>query len=310
MNPLSDAPGPAPTDDSATAGGPGGSGSGGGAGFGEGSGGGAGFAGYGPADGDESGRANRRWWDSDAAAYHGEHPLYLGEDAPEGDFVWCPEMLREEDVGLLGSAADLAGSDVLEIGCGSAPCSRWLAAHRPPRTLAAFDISRGMLNFARRPGMPEVALVQADAAAMPFRDGSFDIAFSVFGAVPFVADSAGLMRDVARVLRPGGRFIFSVTHPIRWCFPDDPGPAGLKAGIPYFHREPYVERDDSGEAVYVEHHRTMGDRVRELVAAGFVLEDVIEPEWPDGLDVEWGQWSPLRGAVIPGTAIFVARLGV
>ena len=52
----------------------------------------------------------------------------------------------------------------------------------------------------------------------------------------------------------------------------------------------------------------MGDRVRDLVSAGFVLEDLIEPEWPEDLDVTWGQWSPLRGAVIPGTAIFVARL--
>ena len=270
----------------------------------------ANFIGYGPVDDAESARANRSWWDSDAADYHREHPLYLGEGRPEGDFVWCPEMRREGDAQLLGDADLLARSDVLEIGCGSAPCSRWLAAHRPPRSLTAFDVSMGMLahgvHAAR--GATRVNLVQADAADMPFAAGSFDVVFSVFGAIPFVADSAALMRGVARVLRPGGRFVFSVTHPMRWCFPDDPGPAGLKAGIPYFHREAYVERDEEGTATYVEHHRTMGDRVRELVGAGFVLEDVIEPEWPDDLDVTWGQWSPLRGAVIPGTAIFVARL--
>ena len=76
----------------------------------------------------------------------------------------------------------------------------------------------------------------------------------------------------------------------------------------WVHVGSFIERDEEGTATYVEHHRTMGDRVRELVGAGFVLEDVIEPEWPDDLDVTWGQWSPLRGAVIPGTAIFVARL--
>ena len=52
----------------------------------------------------------------------------------------------------------------------------------------------------------------------------------------------------------------------------------------------------------------MGDRIRELVAAGFIVEDVIEPEWPDGFDRQWGQWSPLRGGLFPGTAIFVSRL--
>ena len=60
---------------------------------------------------------------------------------------------------------------------------------------------------------------------------------------------------------------------------------------------------------YVEHHRTMGDRIRELVAAGFVVLDVIEPQWPEGFDRVWGQWSPLCGEYFPGTAIFVSRLG-
>ena len=47
------------------------------------------------------------------------------------------------------------------------------------------------------------------------------------------------------------------------------------------------------------------DRVREIVAAGLVLLDVVEPEWKPGNEQEWGGWSPLRGAVLPGTAIFV-----
>jgi hypothetical protein len=55
----------------------------------------------------------------------------------------------------------------------------------------------------------------------------------------------------------------------------------------------------------VEHHRTLGDRVREIAAAGFRLVDLIEPEWPAGLTDKWGQWSPLRGAILPGTAIYV-----
>jgi len=44
--------------------------------------------------------------------------------------------------------------------------------------------------------------------------------------VPFVADPGRVMGEVARVLRPGGRWVFSVTHPVRWAFPDDPGEAG------------------------------------------------------------------------------------
>jgi len=249
----------------------------------------------------ESAAANRRWWDADADDYHAAHGEFLGESG----FVWCPEGLREDDVALLG---EVWGAQVLEIGCGSAPCARWLAAHGA--WVVGLDLSAGMLRHAvelgRRSGST-VPLVQAGAETLPFAGGSFDLACSAFGAVPFVADSAAVMREVARVLRPGGRWVFAVTHPIRWIFPDDPGPAGLTVSQSYFDRTPYVEVDAAGVPTYVEHHRTLGDRIRDIVGAGLVLDDLVEPEWPPGHDREWGQWSPLRGALFPGTAIFRCR---
>lgn len=253
------------------------------------------------ADQEASRRANRRWWDADADAYHREHGAYLGE----ADFVWSPENLRESDVHLLG---DVRGRRILEVGCGAAACARYLSHHGADPV--AFDLSAGMLAHAAAGNARTdiaVPLVQADACALPFRDASFDVACSAFGAVPFVADSARLMREVARVLRPGGRWVFSVTHPMRWIFLDDPGPAGLLAHQSYFDRAPYVEVDGDGVPAYVEHHRTMGDRIREIVAAGLVLRDVVEPAWPDGFAGVWGQWSPERGELFPGTAIFVTE---
>ena len=253
------------------------------------------------ADAVETTRANRRWWDFDADSYHAEHGDQLGV----ADLVWCPENLRETDARLLG---DVAGLRVLEVGCGSAMCSRWLLGQgaRP----VAFDLSAGMLRHARLGAAAtglDVPLVQADAEHIPFRDACIDLAFTAFGAIQFVADSAQLMREVARVLRPGGRWVFASTHPTRWSFPDDPGPAGLAATMPYWDRTPYVEFDDDGSATYVEHHRTLGDRVREITAAGMRLVDLVEPEWPAGHSAEWGQWSPLRGAILPGTAIYVCE---
>jgi hypothetical protein len=101
--------------------------------------------------------------------------------------------------------------------------------------------------------------------------------------------------------------VFAVTHPMRWIFPDDPGPNGLHVTGSYFDRTPYVEVDAEGRATYVEHHRTLGDFVHALTGAGLTLLDLVEPTWPDELTEEWGQWSPLRGALFPGTAIFQCR---
>jgi ubiquinone/menaquinone biosynthesis C-methylase UbiE len=247
----------------------------------------------------ETRRASRQWWDRDADDYQAEHGDFLGDV----DFVWCPERLREADVRLLG---ELPGRRVLELGCGAASASRWLSTEqaRP----VALDLSAGMLRHAAHAAATSgvrVPLVQADALALPFADGAFDVVCTAFGAVPFVADSAAVMREVFRVLRPGGQWVFAVTHPMRWVFFDDPGEGGLKAVHSYFDRRPYVEQDTDGVASYVEQHRTLGDRIRELVGAGFRLRDLVEPEWPEGHEQLWGQWSPLRGRLFPGTAIFV-----
>ena len=246
----------------------------------------------------ESSRANRGWWDRTADEYQTEHGTFLGDDR----FVWGPEGLDEADARLLGPEGSLKGLDVLEIGAGAAQCSRWLAAEgaRP----VALDLSHRQLQHALRIG-GEVPLVEADAGALPFADASFDLACSAYGALPFVAEPVEVVREVRRVLRPGGRFVFSVTHPVRWAFPDEPGPEGLSVAASYFDRTPYVEQDEHGQAVYVEHHRTLGDRVRDVVGAGMRLVDLVEPEWPAWNTQEWGGWSPLRGNLIPGTAIFV-----
>jgi SAM-dependent methyltransferase len=254
------------------------------------------------ADATATTRANRHWWDTDADAYHAEHGEFLGV----ADFVWCPEGLREAEAQLLG---DVTGRRILEVGAGSAMCSRWLVRRGARPT--AVDLSAGMLRHARAGAAAtgiEVPLVQADAQHLPFRAATFDLAFTAFGAVPFVADSAQVMREVARVLRPGGRWVFATSHPFRWVFPDDPSPAGLTATMSYFDRTPYVEFDRHGVPTYVEHHRTLGDRVAEINGAGFRLVALREPEWPADLTHEWGQWSPLRGAILPGTAIYVCEL--
>jgi SAM-dependent methyltransferase len=249
---------------------------------------------------DVGGGAGRRWWDANAAEYLDDHRDFLGD----AGFRWGPEGLTEAEAGLLG---DVAGARVLEVGAGAAQCSRWLATRGA--TVVATDVSLGMLAQAARLDAAtgvRVPTVQADARALPFADGEFDVVFTSFGAIPFVPDAGRVHAEAARVLRPGGRWAFAVTHPLRWAFPDDPTARGLTAVRSYFDRRPYVEQAADGAVLYAEYHRTVGDHVRDVVAAGLRLRDVVEPEWPAWNDQVWGGWGPERGRLLPGTAVFVA----
>ncbi|MGO0576227.1 class I SAM-dependent methyltransferase [Ornithinimicrobium panacihumi] len=251
----------------------------------------------------EAVRAGRAWWDSEAEAYYAEHGDFLGD----AELVWGPEGWTEAQLGLLGP---LSGRRVLEVGSGAAQGGRWCAGQGA--LVLSSDVSGGMLRVGRRidGGMrPRTvpSYVQCDGGRLPFADGTFDVVFSAHGAMAFIPDADGAVREWARVLRPGGTLAFSVTHPVRWAFPDVPGVEGLTARSSYFDRLAYVEETSAGRATYSEHHRTVGDLVRAVAGAGLVLVDLVEPEWPADADHVWGGWSRTRGEVLPGTAIFVAR---
>ncbi len=250
-----------------------------------------------PLDATQSARAARRWWDSDSAAYVAEHADFLDQA-----LVWGPEGLTELETRLLGT--DLHSLRVLEVGCGAAAGSAWLGSQGA--FAVGLDVSGAMLAAAAARGVV-VPLVHASGDRLPFESASFDAVVSAHGALAFMGDLPATLREIRRVLRDGGRLVFSVTHPVRWAFPDDPGIDGLTATMSYFDRRAYVERDALGTPVYVEHHRTMGDTVAALVDAGFAIEALIEPEWPSDNDQTWGAWSPLRGELLPGTAIWSTR---
>lgn len=261
-------------------------------------------AGYEDVDGAAAAHANASWWTTESSAYLAEHGEFLGP----ADFCWCPEGLRERDAHLLGPLPDLLGARVLEVGCGAAQCSRWLR-ERGVHAVGA-DVSAGMLARARELDAATgtaVPTVLADARDLPVADDSFDVCFTAFGAIPFVPDAGRVHAEVARVLRPGGRWVFAVPHPVRWAFPDDPTARGLTVTRSYFDRTPYAEHDERGDVVYAEFHLTVGDHVRDVLGAGLAVVDLVEPEWPKGMTGVWGGWGPERGAYLPGTLIVVAR---
>src|SRR3954449_13564902 len=162
-----------------------------------------------PVSEEESRHANGPDWDRYADEYQATHGDFLGDSG----FVWGPEGLREEDARVLG---DVDGRDVLELGSGAGQCSRWVRV-RGGRSFG-LDLSARQLQHSLRIDEESgvvVPSVRGTATALPFADAAFDVVFCSFGALQFIADLDVCLDEVARVLRPGGRFAFSITHPTR-----------------------------------------------------------------------------------------------
>lgn len=106
--------------------------------------------------------------------------------------------------------SDMRVGEVLETAAGTGIVTAALSASLPPGvTITATDLSQPMLDHAMaKPGMERVAFRQADAQALPYADASFDAVICQFGAM-FFPDRVAAYREARRVLRPGGRFLFS-----------------------------------------------------------------------------------------------------
>jgi SAM-dependent methyltransferase len=108
---------------------------------------------------------------------------------------------------VLRLAGPLAGLRVLDVGCGDGAYS--LAAARRGAQVVGVDASRPMLTAARvraNEALLRVEFEHADAAALPFEEGRFDVALAVT-VLCFVPDPAAALREMSRVLAPGGRLV-------------------------------------------------------------------------------------------------------
>ena len=240
-------------------------------------------------------KANRDNWNVGSKEYQASHHTEL-----EGDILWGPSMPPERELKIL--AASVLGKDVLEVACGGGQSAVHLATMGARVT--AIDFSKAQLGHARafaRSNKARVRFLEADAQDLSMLDnGAFDIAFSAY-ALGFVEDIRRTFREVARVLRPGGRFAFSWMSPL-FAMTEE---RGLLVKRSYFDRTPIVFEEKDGTEV--DFHRTYGDWHRALTEAGFVVTDILEPE-PLPQENTYADVFPLsKIQMIPGTTIWRAR---
>jgi SAM-dependent methyltransferase len=205
----------------------------------------------------------------------------------------------------LGTVGDVAGLDVVELGCGTAYISAWLA-RRGARPVGV-DPTPAQLATARR--LQEETgvvfrLVEAPGESVPLADASFDLAISEFGASLW-ADPYRWLPEAARLLRPGGRLIFLTNSNLaQLCFPEV-GKITTTLQRPFFgmYRTTWPDED------CVEFHLPHGKWIELLRANGFEIEalhelqapeDARESAYYDYVDVAWARrW--------PAEEIWVAR---
>ena len=245
-------------------------------------------------------RRNRAAWDEWAPDYvaNGERSWRL----EPGDETWGIWNLPERELGVL--PADLEGRDTIELGCGTAYVSAWLA-RRGARPVG-IDNSAAQLATARRLQVEHglaFPLVHGNAEQLPFADASFDLAISEYGASIW-ADPRRWVPEAARVLRPDGRLIFLVNGLILMlAMPDEERAATNELLRPLrgLHRLEWT--DDAS----VNFHLSHGDWIELLGATGFEIERLAELYPPEGATTDFPYVTPEWARRWPSEEVWIAR---
>ena len=247
-------------------------------------------------------RKNRIYWETQSVSYQERNAEQLDRWDRLGWGVWD---LAEDDLHALG---DVAGVDALEYGCGA--CQFGIKVAMRGARVTGLDLSSEQLRQGRTK-MAETGVrfpvVNADGERIPFRDGSFDLVFCDHGVMGF-ADPFRTVPEVARVLRPGGVFVFNGTTPwiwVAWGVEDD-RPASREMRSDYFGLR-RADNDDPEWRV-TEFQLTYGDWIRLFRANHLVVEDLIELRPSPDTGTTYDEYAPLEWArAFPGEHIWKVR---
>ena len=212
-------------------------------------------------------RRNREAWARWAATYVAAAEVHWVDTEP----TWGIWGIPEADVGML--AADLGGKDAIELGCGPAYVSAWMA--RRGARVVGVDTSPEQLATARRLRREhrlDVRLIHGNAERVDLPDASFDFAISEYGASIW-ADPHLWIPEAARLLRPGGRLVFLVSSELlALCMPPEDDVAATDRLLrPTFglHR---IDWPDGSTNFYLSHQ----EWIRLLRRSGFEIEDLVQ----------------------------------
>jgi SAM-dependent methyltransferase len=187
-----------------------------------------------------------------------------------------------EQPALRGALPDLHGRRVLDLGCGMGHLALYCVEQGAASVVAA-DISEKMIAVARQERAdPRIEYRVAAVEELSLPPAQFDLVVSSL-ALHYVYDYAAVVRKVADWLAPGGRFVYTVHHPIMSApRPNDPWVRDEAGNALHWALDDYgdegrreLEWMVPGVIVY---HRTLATLLNTLIDSGLLIERVLEPE--------------------------------
>jgi len=237
----------------------------------------------------EDARRNREIWTMSNSEYT---DAQAAEAWAQRDIEWGTYGVAESELKVLGV---VAGKDVIELGCGNAYFSAWLA--KLGAQPVGLDVTPAQLQTARRmmaeTGI-EFPLVEADAEEVPLPDESFDLALSEYGASIW-CDPARWIPEAHQLLRAGGELVFLCNSPLATiCMPDEGGKIEERLVRSQFD---LGRMQWPGEDEGVEYHLGHGDMLRLLRETGFEVVGLWELRAPkSATDHEYYKFVPAEWA--------------
>lgn len=173
---------------------------------------------------------------------------------------------------------DMKGLDVVDLGCGFGWFCRW-AAEQGAASVLGLDVSEKMLERARtETADARVRYDRADLEKLQLPKASFDLVYSSL-AFHYIEGFAGLLTTIRQSLKPSGRLIFSIEHPIymaprrpEWL---DDTEGGKIWPLSAYQIEGPRATNWLAEGV-IKQHRTMGTTLNLLIKSGFIIAHVEE----------------------------------
>ncbi|HEY3611522.1 MAG TPA: class I SAM-dependent methyltransferase [Pseudonocardiaceae bacterium] len=170
------------------------------------------------------------------------------------------------------------GTATVDVGCGEGRVSRDLAAHG--HNVTGVDAAPTMIAAAKAAD-PDGTYLRADAADLPFADGSFDIVVA-YNTFMDVVDLPGSIGEAARVLAPGGRLCMAITHPVI----NTGTTVGTGADRKFVLDQPYFEtrrftslvKKDGMEMLFQGWSHPLTGFTRPIEDAGLLIEAIREPK--------------------------------